>query len=826
MAGVSPKLQDAVFEPEASSPSAGSGVGGSNNGGATSKLSPQEEQIASQYRKMMKVGMPEGAVRQKMAADGVSAKIQDSVIAGDSAGAPSTSPSPTSASIGGDSGGPVSSLSPEDEAVATQYRKMMKIKMPQGAIMQKMAIAGVPQHIQDSVLKGEIPASEPAPTSSASMPVNPLAAMIASSGGIGSLKASAPVDKIENPSGKPGNPLAAAIAASGGISSLKKAAPGATPVKSSSDAGGLLGELSASGFKGSLKRAAVKERTPPKPSSSGGLLGELTASGFKGSLKKSSDQRVPPKQTSSGGLLGELSASGFKGSLKKSPPNRVPPMKSASTGNTDFNKLLEERRKRAEAAAATGSSPPRNKLPPSETPPVGQVGHPSAHKEKVPPKKTASTGSSGFSKLFPGRKDKNSSEETTPKTVSVQSKQEQPVRQQAPPLPPSVAKRVSPSKAIEKEQSPPKTKPVKPIPKALATSVETKTLMSEAASTQQLNSIERVPDPIEALETETTREATKQDMGTAHPPKSPLKLANGAASHIASMLSRRQQEKARSNPASPVKEEIMSIDKSVTMTPKLTLKDTSPEPMKSLAVKTESQVPLAVAAISKQSRAPLIEYAVPSTFMTATQSDEPKTAVESIPTKQPVQMEAIPAQPKDSLNVAPVTQLPLATVRATDLKPTSVAMKAPVPATQSPAVALSAPDPRVSPTSIANKESAHHKVAQIPQSEAAASKPAAVPLVAKPTPPTGFANGIPSASKAPPTPNTPEEKPEPKIQVKTEEKVTHLANGKEVLDVATTTVKADGTHARERKRKTKNSDKKPPPSHDDGVDHHCACVVM
>ncbi len=46
-------------------------------------------------------------------------------------------------------------LSSEDEEIAAQYRKMLSMGLPEGAVMQKMAMGGVPQHIQDSVLGGE-----------------------------------------------------------------------------------------------------------------------------------------------------------------------------------------------------------------------------------------------------------------------------------------------------------------------------------------------------------------------------------------------------------------------------------------------------------------------------------------------------------------------------------------------------------------------------------------------------------------------------------------------------------------------------------------------
>ncbi|KAG7352239.1 RHS repeat-associated core domain containing protein [Nitzschia inconspicua] len=43
-------------------------------------LSPEEEEILSRYRKMLKLGMPEGAVLQKMAAEGVTKNLQDAIM--------------------------------------------------------------------------------------------------------------------------------------------------------------------------------------------------------------------------------------------------------------------------------------------------------------------------------------------------------------------------------------------------------------------------------------------------------------------------------------------------------------------------------------------------------------------------------------------------------------------------------------------------------------------------------------------------------------------------------------------------------------------------
>ncbi|KAL3921978.1 MAG: hypothetical protein SGILL_002456 [Bacillariaceae sp.] len=122
---------------------------------ATSSLSQEEEEIATQYRKMMKMGMPEGAVMQKMSIDGIAQNIQDSVIAGEEPGQskPAQDLQPNN----------VSSLSPQEEVTASQYRKMLKMGMPDGAVMQKMSVDGVAQNIQDSVIAREEPAQSKPP---------------------------------------------------------------------------------------------------------------------------------------------------------------------------------------------------------------------------------------------------------------------------------------------------------------------------------------------------------------------------------------------------------------------------------------------------------------------------------------------------------------------------------------------------------------------------------------------------------------------------------------------------------------------------------------
>jgi hypothetical protein len=324
---------------------------------------------------MMKLGLPEGAVRHKMMADGISAKIQDSVIAGEVA-------APTSgrgSGGGGGASGPVSSLSPDEEQIATQYRKMVKLKMPEGAVIHKMNMDGVSQKIQDSVLKGEVPASHPgvsAGAAASALPVNPMAAALKSSGGIGGLKKAEPGEKGEAPVSAPsGNPLLAALAASGGKSALK-----ATPTKqqapapaSAASGNPLLAALAASGGQSGLKKASPNKQTAPAPApapSGNPLLAALAASGGKNGLKKASTNKPPPKQNSSDSLADELAAMGFASRLKKTPQkeNRIPPSTASPSGDPELAKALENRKAHSTAVAGpTTNNQQQRQAPPSIT---------------------------------------------------------------------------------------------------------------------------------------------------------------------------------------------------------------------------------------------------------------------------------------------------------------------------------------------------------------------------------------------------------------------------------------------------------------------------
>eukprot|EP00529_Nitzschia_sp_RCC80_P002260 CAMPEP_0113508630 /NCGR_PEP_ID=MMETSP0014_2-20120614/37128_1 /TAXON_ID=2857 /ORGANISM="Nitzschia sp." /LENGTH=1734 /DNA_ID=CAMNT_0000404373 /DNA_START=378 /DNA_END=5580 /DNA_ORIENTATION=- /assembly_acc=CAM_ASM_000159 len=153
--GVPQHIQDAVLSGNSCSDDVGassSAVGAPPTTSSRPSLSSEDEITASKYRKMVKMGMPEGAVMQKMSTDEVPQYIQDAVLAGEEPSATTTN-------------GPaekVSKLSSEEEEIAATYRKMLKMGMPDGAVMQKMGGDGIAQNIQDSVMAREVPASESA----------------------------------------------------------------------------------------------------------------------------------------------------------------------------------------------------------------------------------------------------------------------------------------------------------------------------------------------------------------------------------------------------------------------------------------------------------------------------------------------------------------------------------------------------------------------------------------------------------------------------------------------------------------------------------------
>ena len=100
---------------------------------------------------------PRIAVEQKMAAEGLDSKIVEAVMAG---GGPQPTAADVSVPIPTRKAVKISSLSFQEEQRAAPYRKMVKLGMPEGAVRHKMTADSLPTRIQESVLAGEVPASE------------------------------------------------------------------------------------------------------------------------------------------------------------------------------------------------------------------------------------------------------------------------------------------------------------------------------------------------------------------------------------------------------------------------------------------------------------------------------------------------------------------------------------------------------------------------------------------------------------------------------------------------------------------------------------------
>ncbi|OEU10594.1 hypothetical protein FRACYDRAFT_247136 [Fragilariopsis cylindrus CCMP1102] len=365
MDGIEMHIQDSVLKGETARNSgntaANTNVAATSKGaGKISSLSRQDEATATRYRKMIKTGLPEGAVGHKMTMDGVGKHIQDSVLKGEMPAPPANDPSsgdtsstrsvnPMAAVIASSSkgAGKISSLSRQDEATATPYRKMIKTGLPEGAVRHKMTMDGVEKHIQDSVLKGETPAppaNDPSSgDTSSTRPVNPMAAAIASSGGIGFLKKSRINPLADYQPSKPSNPLAAAIAASGGMGALKKTSIQKQEVESgpSKPSNPLAAAIAASGGMGALKKTSIQKQEVESGRPSNPLAAAIAASGGQGGLKKASvknNQQSPKPRSSGSSLVDELAAKGFTSGLNST--KQPPKPKSANIAVSSKQKLV------------------------------------------------------------------------------------------------------------------------------------------------------------------------------------------------------------------------------------------------------------------------------------------------------------------------------------------------------------------------------------------------------------------------------------------------------------------------------------------------------
>jgi Formin Homology 2 Domain len=127
-------------------------------------LSAEEEAIAEMYRKMLKLRIPADGVRHKMTKDEVNPKIIAAVL-GDEPAAPEEISKETLA-VGTKKKGAV--LSDEDESVASQYRKLLKLQVSKEAVLARMQKENISEKIITTVLGGSALASKPSEESKSS----------------------------------------------------------------------------------------------------------------------------------------------------------------------------------------------------------------------------------------------------------------------------------------------------------------------------------------------------------------------------------------------------------------------------------------------------------------------------------------------------------------------------------------------------------------------------------------------------------------------------------------------------------------------------------
>ncbi|KAL4144941.1 hypothetical protein PRNP1_012615 [Phytophthora ramorum] len=111
-----------------------------NAEGASSDVLLKDHELYAKYFKMLNMGLPEGAVRQKMKADGVDEHALD--LGGDSPF--SKLPKPTEKEVASKN-----DVKLKDDPTFAKYFKMLQMGLPEGAIRQKMKVDGVDERALD-----------------------------------------------------------------------------------------------------------------------------------------------------------------------------------------------------------------------------------------------------------------------------------------------------------------------------------------------------------------------------------------------------------------------------------------------------------------------------------------------------------------------------------------------------------------------------------------------------------------------------------------------------------------------------------------------------
>jgi len=121
-----------------------------------STLSPLEAELANKYRKMLKMGIQQDAVRHKMTRDQVEQKIIDVVVGAEGAnnmdGPATTEKRNSTSAVALKRKSTLPSLSHEEESVASIYRRMLKLQVPKESVLRRMQQEGVSEKIISAVI--------------------------------------------------------------------------------------------------------------------------------------------------------------------------------------------------------------------------------------------------------------------------------------------------------------------------------------------------------------------------------------------------------------------------------------------------------------------------------------------------------------------------------------------------------------------------------------------------------------------------------------------------------------------------------------------------
>ena len=116
-----------------------------------SNLSAEDDEVAEKYRKMLKMGIPADGVRHKMILEQVDAKIVVAVLGMEATTvAPTKTEAPPALATRDRDIRQV--LSEEEESVASQYRKLLKINVSKDALLSRMKQEGVSPKIIMAIL--------------------------------------------------------------------------------------------------------------------------------------------------------------------------------------------------------------------------------------------------------------------------------------------------------------------------------------------------------------------------------------------------------------------------------------------------------------------------------------------------------------------------------------------------------------------------------------------------------------------------------------------------------------------------------------------------